>query len=221
MSTPGAEVGGQITTVTEASEYATLSFVIRQHLMKMQTAMVVKVMGVSNAGGVSPVGTVDIQPMVNQRAGNGVAVPHGTIYGIPYMRIQGGADAVILDPKVGDLGVAVFASRDISAVKKNKGQANPGSARTYNYADGLYIGGLLNGVPTQYVQFSSDGITLVSPTKVKIQAPDIDIEGATSITLNAPEITIEGGGTSIDGKNFLLHMHSGVTTGGDPTGPVE
>jgi hypothetical protein len=39
---------------------------------------------------------------------------------VPYFRVQGGADAIIIDPKVGDLGIAVFCSRDITGVKRSK-----------------------------------------------------------------------------------------------------
>ena len=166
------------------SIYNQLLFVVRQQIAKMQTATIVKVIACSNDGGVSPVGTVDVQILVNQINGQGVPTPHVTMYGLPYLRVQGGANAVILDPEPGDIGIAVFASRDISTVVSTKAQANPGSYRQYDFSDGMYLGGLLNGSPTQYVQFSSTGINVVSPNAVGITAPSVvAANGGTSQTL--------------------------------------
>ena len=213
-----AQFGTQ-TPQVEGSGYNVLAFVIQQLLTKVNTCAVVKVVACTNDGGVSPVGTVDVQPMVNQMTGARIAVPHGTIYKLPYSRLQGGTNAVIMDPKPGDIGVVVFSQRDISTVKTSKKQANPGSFRTYNWADGLYIGAILNGTPEQYVLFDDEGIKVISPNKVTIQAPLVDVEASTSATVNSPAVTIEGGGTKIDGSLYLPHTHLSAPPG-DPTGPV-
>jgi hypothetical protein len=160
--------------------YNNLRFVIQQALANVQTATIVQVVACSNSGGVSPVGTVDVQILVNQITGQAVATPHVTMYGLPYLRIQGGANAVILDPQPGDIGIAVFASRDITNVKSTKAQANPPTFRTHDFADGMYLGGLLNGTPSQYIQFNSSGISVISPTEVKITAPSILLSDAGS-----------------------------------------
>jgi len=219
MSASPQAAGQQLLTTTH-DEYNALVFVISQYLTKVQTATLVKVVACTNDGGVTAVGSVDVQPLVNMKAGDGTIVPHGQIFGLPYLRIQGGANALILDPQPGDIGIAVFASRDISSVKANKAQANPGSFRTFDWADGLYLGGVLNGVPTQFVEFATGGITITSPTKITLNAPEVDIEASTSVTINSPAITIEGGGTSVDGKVFLTHTHTGVVSGGADSGPV-
>lgn len=158
-------------------DYAAQVFLVKQILSRVNTATLVKVTAVTNSGGVSPVGFVDVQPLVNQLDGSGKQVPHGVVHHLPYFRLQGGTNAVILDPQVNDIGIAVFADKDISVVKSTKAQGNPGSGRQFNMADGLYIGGVLNGTPTQYVQFSGSGMTLVSPTKISMQAPEIDLVG--------------------------------------------
>jgi hypothetical protein len=209
------EVVGQQNPGTSADQYNTLAFVVGQLLQKMQTVTLVRVMAVSNDGGVSPVGTVDVQPLVNQMSGDRIPTEHGTISGIPYFRLQGGADAVILDPKVGDIDMCAFASRDISAVKIAKTPANPGSFRKYDWADGLYFGGLLNGTPTQYVRFAAGGITVVSPGTITLQAPTVAVEG--DLTVSGTVVAdgdVEGAGVSLQ-----THVHSGVTTGGGNSGP--
>ena len=195
----GAGFTGFQTPGSAASEFNAIAFLVQSLMSGMATATMVKVKGVTNAGAVSPVGYVDIQPMVNQVDGAGVAVPHGTIYKCPYQRMQGGANAIILDPQVGDIGVAVFADRDISSASANRAPSNPGSSRRFDMADGLYLGGFLNGTPTQYVQFSTAGITISSPTLVKLSAPDVQISSATleinatsSASITTPTFTVNG-----------------------------
>jgi hypothetical protein len=175
----------------------------------------VRVVAVSNDGGVSPVGTVDVQPLVNQMSGDRKPTPHGTVYGVPYFRLQGGTDAVILDPKVGDIGMCAFASRDISAVKVAKAPANPGSFRMYDWADGLYFGGLLNGAPTQYVRFYAGGVDVVSRGVVTIQAPTVAVEG----DLTVSGTVVANGDVTGAGISLQTHLHSGVMAGGANSGP--
>lgn len=223
------------------SEFGALQFLISQALNRVSTATLVKVVSVTNAGGLSPVGFVDVQPLVNQLDGAGNAVPHGVLHRLPYFRLQGGADAVILDPKVGDIGMAAFANRDISLVKTSKAQNNPGSWRSHDMADGLYFGGLLNGTPVQYVQFTAGGINVVSPSKVTVAAPNIELNAGAQCALNSPRIVLNGtvqqgggsfGGTSTwqgdmhtlgtlrnNGKDVgSTHTHSGVQSGPANTG---
>jgi hypothetical protein len=234
------EVFGQQQANTTADAYNAQLFMVQQMIGKIATLTLVKVVSVTNAGAVTPVGFVDVLPLVNQLAGDGTSVPHGTVYNIPYLRVQGGADAIILDPKVGDIGICGFASRDISAVKTAKGPANPGSLRWHDMADGLYWGGVLNGTPSQYVEFSAAGINITSPTKITITAPLVEVDASTSVTINSPLTTINGtlsqgtgsgGGTATlqgpvtvvndltaQGTSVHTHTHSGVQTGGGNTG---
>lgn len=193
------------------SDFLSSSFLITQIVNKLATTALVRVAAVSNAGGVSPVGTVDVVPMVHQVDGQGNPTEHGTIHNVPYFRLQGGTDAIILDPKVGDIGVAVFCSRDISAVKRTKAPAAPPSNRRFDWADAVYFGGPLNGTPTQYVQFSSDGITVHSPTKVTISAPLLVVNADTITTTGS----ITNNGHAIDSTH--RHNNSGGTgVGGTP-----
>jgi hypothetical protein len=115
---------------------------------------------------------VDVMPLVSQVDGNNNTQRHGVVYGLPYFRIQGGANAVICDPVVGDIGYVVVSDRDISSVKSNaakitgsanpssSNQVTPGSSRRNDLADGVYVGGILNATPKQYIQFTATGITI-------------------------------------------------------------
>ena len=219
-------------------EFNRITFVLQQALAKMQTATLVRIVAVTNAGGVTPVGSVDVVPLVNQVDAAGNPTPHVTIYNVPYLRMQGGADAIILDPKVGDIGLAVFASRDITKVKTTKRQGNPGSFRQYSFGDALYVGGMLNGTPTQYVQFSAAGINISSPTKVTLTAPVVQIDAGASCTVNTPTFTVNGntvmngtvsqigGGTAnftgdVTAQGVSLHNHTHTdSVGGNTTAPL-
>lgn len=203
-----SQVFGQQGPTTTDDEYNTLSFVFWLLMNNIQTATIVKVLSCTNDGGLSPVGRVTVQPCVNQMTGNRQAVAHGEISNCLYSRITGGDNAIIMDPKAGDLGLMVFCSRDISAVVANAGPANPGSFRKFDWADGIFTMNVpLGKTPTQYVRFSdTDGIEIVSPTKITLTAPTIDI--GLSGTVN-----IGDGNTTIDGKPFLAHEHQGNPPG--------
>lgn len=200
------------------TEYGALRFVIQSMLMKMQTFTVVRVEAVSNNGEVATAGTVNVRPLVQTAQADGTSIPHEIIYGVPYMRIQGGANAIILDPKVGDVGVVGFCSRDISGVKAKPSSPHggpPSSARSYDWSDAIYLNAVMWGVPENYVRFPADGsIELVSPVKVRLSAPEIELDGpvtATSTIGATGDVT--GAGISL-----ATHKHGGVQTGGSQTG---
>jgi hypothetical protein len=174
-----------------ASEVGRMNFIIRSALSGLRTAMPVKVIAVSNAGGISPIGTVDVQPLVSAVDGNGTAWEHGIIYNVPYMRIQGGSNGIILDPIVGDVGIATVCDRDISTVKNTGAVSAPGSNRKNDMSDMVYLMTIIGAAPTQYVQFNSSGIAVHSPVKVNITAPEIDATATSLIHLTAPTVTVD------------------------------
>lgn len=194
-------------------ESSAIMFMVKQALSRVNTTTLVKIVAVTNSGGLSQVGFVDVQPLVNQVDGANNAMPHGVLRHLPYFRLQGGANAIIIDPQVGDIGIAVFASRDISTVAAIKAQANPGSWRSLSMADGLYLGGVLNGVPTQYVQFSAAGIAIHSPSAIVLSAPDIQLNAATveinattSAAITAPVVAVNASAsTTITSALFTVN----------------
>lgn len=213
-----------------ANESAVLTFFVSRMIGRISTAILVRVVSCTNSGGVSPVGSVDILPLVGQVTGDGQIIPHKTVYGVPYQRIQGGANAVIIDPEPGDLGLAVVCSRDISAVKISKAPGGPGSARQYNIADAVYIGGCLNATPTQYVRFSAGGVEIVSPTKITLTAPTVEVNASTEFHVISPQSEFSGtihtpetitGDTDViaDGISGATHTHGGIQPGGSNTAP--
>ena len=206
------------------SEFNRISFVVRSLMAQQATATLVIVRAIGE-------GQVDVQPMVSQVDGAGKAVDHGVIHGLPVWRLQGGNSAVIVEPTVGDIGLAVFASTDISNVKRSRAPSTPGSFGRFDWADGIYLGGLLNDEPTQFIKMDSEGIAITA-------APGLPITmDADSVALNADTVSITatttsisgdltvggaitgGAGSTFGGKSFDAHTHSGVTVGGGNSGP--
>jgi hypothetical protein len=174
--------------------------------------MPVEVMSVTNDGGVSPIGKVSVRPMVSGVDGMGNAWPHGIIYNVPYLRIQGGANAVILDPEEGDIGIASVCDRDISAVKNSSTVSAPASLRRHDMSDIVYLMTIIGAAPTQYVQFNADGINVVSPGTVTIQASNVDINASTQCAINSPNIILNGPIEQGQGSNAGNASMGGVLT---------
>lgn len=210
----GAQSVGLQTAHNTASDFSAHEFLIKMAINKIWVSTLVQVKAVTNAGGLSPVGYVDVQPMVNMLDGANNATPHGTIYHIPYLRLQGGTNAIILDPVINDIGICVFAHSDITSVKNTGAISNPNSGRNNAPADGLYIGGVLNGVPQQYIMFAGGGISVISPTKVTISAPNLELDGSSGITIKG-KITSDSdavfAGISVD-NHYHTDPQGGVTT---------
>lgn len=173
-------------------------------------ATLVQVKAVS-ATGLEPVGFVDALPMVQQTNGRGMLSPMPMIHNLPYFRLQGGKSAVIVDPAIGDIGLAVFASRDISNVKQARAPSGPGSHRIHSWSDGLYIGGFLNGTPEEYIWLTGNGVKVQTKGEFSVSA---------SKALFDCDITTSG---DVQAGNISLtqHRHPGVQPGSGETGTPE
>jgi hypothetical protein len=241
---------GDLNPTTATSEFNAVAFQIRQFMatVRIMTPVVVKAVHVD--GEVAAVGTVDVQPLVSMVDGVNNATPHGTLYGIPFFRLQGGARAIVVDPAVDDVGYMIVSDRDMSSVVASKKVSPPGSGRRWSLSDGVYVGGILNATPTDYVLISDSKIRMQDRrgNVVLMDANGVTITPATGkpIILNGPVVfngvvsgQAGGGGTvnfgsanllttggvtsataTIGGKAFATHEHSGVQGGSGNTGPV-
>lgn len=220
----------QIDDDDSSSDLTTIMAIAQRLIERMSVMKLVKVVAVHPGSGTPPVGgTVDVQLLVNQIDGMGNPVQHGTVNGLPVFRSQGGPWAIIIDPAVGDYGFVVCADRDSSLVLQTPGQANPGSRRRYNVADGVYIGGVgsMNAAPTGYVQLNADGTwNLTDKFGNVLQGASGGITatpaggGVFKVSGNL-QVTgsIIGGDPGSDQVNLQTHTHTGVTTGGGTSGP--
>jgi len=193
-------------------EFAELWFVITRLINRRCTASLVQVKAV-NGGDLAGPPTVDVQPMVHQIDGQGGVQEHGTLYSVPVFRLQRGATAIIIDPAVGDVGLAVFASHDSSVALKTKTPSPPGSRRRFDWADGFYLGGFAGEAVTRYIRLADSGISIVDSTLVTVEAPQVIVNAATKAVVNSPEVDLGGtGGAGV--ARIGDTVAGGVITGG-------
>lgn len=220
-------VKGQQDYNTNASAYNANAFQIEQAINKINTAEPVRVTGV-NPGGVGKAGTVTVQPIVNQVTGTGEGMQQSAQYNLPYLRMQGGENALIIDPKVGDIGLAVYAQRDTTTMKEGDGTAcNPGSARCYSKGDGFYLGGFLNKTPVRFVHVEDEGITIDDGAggRMELKSGKLTITAPSGVEIQG-NVTVSGsmsvsGDTVSGGISATTHRHTGVDTGsGTSGGPI-
>lgn len=148
---------------TNASDYNAIRFAIEQLLVQKHTMTIVKVLSCTGEDLPDSIGTVDVMPMITQVNGSGQAVPHGELFQLPYVRVQGGTNGIVIDPKKDDIGLAIFADRDITKVVNTKQVSPPDSRRMMSMSDGVYLGGILNGELSQYIRFAAAGLEIVTP----------------------------------------------------------
>lgn len=186
-----------------------LDFFIRKMLDdNIATAIPVKVVGVQSGGSTSPVGYVDVLPLVCGVDAEGNTVENATIYHLPYFRLQGGIAAVVIDPIVGDTGQIVSCKSDASnVITGTKEPQQPGSFRVFDWADGFYYGGFLNKEPKVFIEIKQDETIVLTAKSGFTFNGDIQVNG--SITSTGDQIA--GG---ISQKN---HTHGGVQSGGSTT----
>ena len=217
-------VKGQQGYSTAASDYNATQFQVEQTLRKINTAEPVRVVSVQ-PGGTGPVGMVSVQPLVNLVTGAGDGLEQSELFQLPYFRVQGGENAIIVDPKPGDMGLAVYAMRDTESVKasRNGKPVNPGSARTYSKGDGFYLGGFLGPAPKRYVMVDDEGITLddgaggrleLKGGKLVITAP-AGIESASPYELHDTPALTMGGAGAVATINADMRVNGSIASTGD------
>ena len=181
-----------------ASEYNALSFMMEQMIKGIvNTAIPVRVDSCTKPGVGGAAGYVSATPLVQQRGADGKALDTVSLPQLPYIRLSASTAAVVIDPQPGDVGFAVFAQQDISNLKA--GSSDPvqaGSFRTFDMSDGVFIPAILGVAPTTYVHLDPEKgeITLKAPTKITIEAPQIELKGPVKMggAGSSDTITLDG-----------------------------
>jgi hypothetical protein len=155
------------------------------------------------------VGFVTVQPLVLDASTGDIVLAQTPAYNVPYLRLQGGVSAIELDPAVGDIGLAVYAQRDITTLKATLQEGPAPTARAFSTADGLYFGGFLNAAPTQYIRFlaAAAGIVIHSPGSIALTA-------GTTLALNAGTTLALMAGTEIDVTAPTMNLNTNVNLSG-------
>lgn len=210
---------------TGTTDYNSLVFIIQREMAKMNVGVPVKVVTAPytvdssgtktpiTPGAAGPIGYIDVLPLVNQVDGNNAATPHETVHLVAYHRPQGGNGAFISDPVVGDIGHMTVPDRDTSVVLSTSAQGNPGSGRRNDLSDGVYLGTIRSGNPSQSFAFLAQGFKLVDAFGNTM------IGTAAGVTINGVLITLAGDVVTKKGTDLDTHVHTGVTTGAGDTGP--
>ena len=234
MATPAPKYGAPFEAQFDKDQ--ALDFIIRKILRGAHTADLVQVMDVTT--GTTAVGFLTVQPVVLDQDTNGYVIAQSPIYNVPFLRYQSGTSAVIMDPVAGDIGLAIFAERDITGAKARaiQGVALPGAAmtdRVHSSADALYIGGLLNGVPTQWVKFlpAAAGIDISTPGALTLEGNTVALTAQGQMTITAAALQINAPTTftsmitapdiQLPAGKVNAHNHTGGNGGSTPTGNMQ
>lgn len=203
---------GNADSSTYLSEVNKSRFAINQELDRKAFHNIGRVVAVYDTDELAPVGFVDIVIMTKLKLGSGEPHDHDIIYEVPYFRLQGGKNAIIINPEIGDIGFIGFCDRDISGIVDTRKDSLPPTNRKNDWADAIYLGGILNGMPEQYVHLKTDGTMVIhSPNSITLSAPTIAID-ADNLNVKASTKftgTVQANGHSIDETH--THINGGGT----------
>lgn len=168
-----------------ASEYNALSFMIEQAIKGMvNTAIPVRVDSCTKPGVGGAAGYVSATPLVMQRGADGKSLQPVSLPQLPYYRVQAGTAAVVLDPQPGDIGLAVFSQQDASNVKEGTSEpVQAGSFRCFDMSDGFFVATHYGETPTTFIHLDPENneVTIKAPSKITIEAPQIELKGAVTM----------------------------------------
>ena len=204
MPSNGAVKGNKRLT-SGSSEFNAMEFLIRNTILGLvNTAIPVIVTAVDAGGAGAATGYVTVKPLVCQVDGFGETLDPAELFRVPYARVQGGIAALVIDPVVGDVGLAVFAKSDCSNVAQMQSKpVQPGSFRKFSMSDDFYLGGFLNRAPSVYIEVKQD--------------QSIVITAASGVTVNAPTVTVPNGDVIASGISLNSHTHT--CPDGETSGP--
>lgn len=185
-------------TSAQTSDAENLSYVFKKLLSGAFFIELVEVLAVR---GMAPNLVVDILPLVTRTDPSGAMIDNSPVFNVPVWRLQRGDSAVIMDPVAGDIGLAAICDRDNSIARINRKQSAPGSKRTHSKSDAIYLGGVLNGQPSQFIEFADGAINITTPNPVNITCSSANITAPDGVNVTTP----------------TMHVTGNITAGGDIT----
>lgn len=212
-----------------------MEFFIRSLISQVvSTSLPVVVTAVERKGEEAGAGYVTVKPLLQPRNNSGDGLEVTTIPKLPYFRLQHGKAAIICDPKVGDIGLAVVAKQDISNINGSTTPKVPATYRKFDPSDSFYIGGFWGKAPEVFIHLEDEGtIKIKAPTKISMEAPECEVNASTSFTVNSSQIDLNGpisgggsggadatftGDVNAKGISLTSHTHTGVQSGNSSTG---
>lgn len=193
----------------------------------------IKYAQVTAVRGTAPNLVVDVLPLVaDVRSEDQTIIPGSEVFNIPVWRLQRGNSAIIMNPVVGDIGMIAIADTDTTVARSSRKESVPGSGRRHSLSDAIYLGGLLNAIPNQVIEFADGSINIRTPNPVNINCSSANITAPEGVTLTTPVVHVTGsiiaGGDITDNSgsqgaslkslrdSYDEHKHviNGVQTGG-------
>lgn len=179
---------------------------------ELNTGEVVEITEVySNDNG--PVGFVSVKPMLYRIGADNNNLELGEIHNVPYYRIQGGKNAVICDPQVGDIGFCVFATRDTSLLKRTRSRVGPNGKRICDQSDAFLTMTWSKEEAEQYIWFKGDEVHIKANSKIVLDAPEVSITGKLTVSGIIESLT----DIITKGISLFTHKHGGVQRGSSDT----
>ncbi|WP_373203321.1 phage baseplate protein [Citrobacter amalonaticus] len=209
-------------TSAQTSEAESFSYIFKSLL---SGAFFIELVQVEAIRGTAPNLVVDVLPLVTRTDPSGAMIDNSPIYNVPVFRLQRGNSAVIMNPVPGDIGMIAVCDRDNSVARANRKQSIPGSKRTHSKSDAIYLGGVLNGQPSQFIEFADGAINITTPNPVNINCSSVNITAPDGVNMTTPLLKVSGDIQDNSGTqsstvknlrdNYNLHKHpvSGVQTG--------
>ncbi|CQR71689.1 hypothetical protein SOV_04850 [Sporomusa ovata DSM 2662] len=160
--------------------------------------------------------TATIQPAIREKVninGNQEWTNIPLLVDVPILFPRAGGYAITFPVSAGDECLVFFADCCYDAFWQSGGVQNQIDRRRHDLSDGLAI---VTGIsqPNKLSSVSSSGLQIRNDTGSAV----IEIVGG-NISINSGNISI-GPNTTIDGRLFLSHTHSGVLSGSSNTGGV-
>jgi Phage protein Gp138 N-terminal domain len=158
---------------------------------------------------------------------------------VPILVPRAGGYSLTLPISVGDECLVIFGDNCIDGWWQSGGIQNQLDRRRHDLSDGFALLGcwsqprvipsysaskaqLRSDDGATYVEVDKTGAVTVHAATVSVDATNVDIDAAAQVDITAATlVNINGSGhTTIEGKDFLTHQHTGVQTGGNNSGPV-
>lgn len=189
---------------------------------------------------------VDVQPVIRRQMADGTLLEYPTILSVPVQYPSSSKSMFYFPLEKGDSVLIVFCqvSSDNWCFSDSTSPVDPEDNSRFNLSDAFVIPGI-NPFPlasllwnAQTLTNSSDSViikhnlgtsqecqlvlsqngtvTMTSPTKVKIEAPELEVDG--DITASG-DISTESGDILAGLTSLKLHIHGGVTSGPAVTSP--
>ena len=189
---------------------------IQSMISLINTGELVEVTAVQ-ASGLDPVGFVSVRPLTLRAGADNNTIELGEVHNVPYFRLQGGKNAVVIDPEVGDIGFCGVCSRDTSLVKRVRKLAAQNVYRVSDISDSFFFGGWSAQVAEQYIWFNGNEIVIKANSKITLDAPEVVATGkitATGIIESLADVITKA-------ISLFSHRHGGVASGSSSTSTPE